>query len=338
MAVKILDDIGRKLTEAGREDMVNAIKAASGRTIIGETVTFKQSLIDGVTNIELLKSWGADMVTINHYNVDMPMIPGLPSTQAGIELWGSCWNTDGTKGCIPDTQVVEQSFLGSYLQFGFGRTISEVKRLAGIPVGMTLEPVYGDSGYPAARIANRVNAEKGVKQGANYVTIINTPSMPESAFAQCVSDVRDGVGRNGLVKAGKMPWGGAFPTDPDDFYTAEEIKSLISAGADVIVIPSPGTVSGLTVELVRKWVNLAHEYGALAETTIGTSQEGADENVICRFAIDSKMTGADIFQIGDSVYSGTTTPENLMSFSKSIKGRRHTLKRMALSPMRGDLL
>ena len=59
--------------------MVNAIFAASGRVVIGETVTFKQSMIDGVSNIELLKSWGCDMVTINHYNVNFPMIPGMES-------------------------------------------------------------------------------------------------------------------------------------------------------------------------------------------------------------------------------------------------------------------
>lgn len=338
MAVKLLDGIGRTLIEAKREDMIAAIISAGGRVIIGETVTFKQSLIDGVTNVELLKSWGADMVTINHYNVDMPMIPGLPSTKEGIELWGSLWNTAGAKGSIPDIYTVEPSFQSAYLQFGFGRTINEVKKLAGIPVGMTLEPVEQGTGFPEARIANRANAEKGVKQGANYVTIISTPSMPPLVFAKCVSEVREGVQNNGLVKAGKMPWGGAFPTDPDYFYTTEELKALISAGADVILLPSPGTVPGLTIELVKKWVNIIHENGALAETTIGTSQEGADENVICRFAVDSKMTGADIFQIGDSVYSGTTTPENLMAFSKSIKGRRHTLKRMALSPMRGELL
>ncbi|NLL96872.1 MAG: hypothetical protein GX227_07150 [Clostridiaceae bacterium] len=338
MAVKLLDGIGRNLIEAKREEMKAAIISTGGRVIIGETVTFKQSLIDGVTNVELLKSWGADMVTINHYNVEIPMIPGLPSTKEGIELWGSLWNISGAKGCIPDIYVVEPSFQNAYLQFGFGRTINEVKKLAGIPVGMTLEPVEPGTGYPEARIANRINAKKGVEQGANYVTIINTPSMPSAIFAKCVSDVREGVEEDGLVKAGKMPWGGAFPTDPDYFYTTKELKELISAGADVILIPSPGTVTGLTIDLVRKWVNIVHENGALAEITIGTSQEGADEEVICRFAIDSKMTGADIFQIGDSVYSGTTTPENLMAFSKSIKGRRHTLKRMALSPMRGELL
>ena len=57
MAVKFLEDVGAKLINATRKEMVDAIFAASGRVVIGETVTFKQSMIDGVSNIELLKSW-----------------------------------------------------------------------------------------------------------------------------------------------------------------------------------------------------------------------------------------------------------------------------------------
>ena len=115
MAVKFLEDVGAKLINATRKEMVNAIFAASGRVVIGETVTFKQSMIDGVSNIELLKSWGCDMVTINHYNVNFPMIPGMESTQAGIEQFGSCFNEAGSKGCKPSTKVIENSFQKDFL-------------------------------------------------------------------------------------------------------------------------------------------------------------------------------------------------------------------------------
>lgn len=336
MPVKILEDIGDVLTKASRAELISAIIAASGRTIVGETVTFKQPLIDGVSNIELLKSWGADMVTINHYNVDMPMIPGMTSTEQGVGEFLSHWNVQHARGIAPDRAIVESSVQNAFLQFGFGRVIGEAKRLAGIPVGITLEPVAENDQFPKARLATMVNAQKAISQGANYITLIHTPSMDRNAFLGCVKEVRQGVKEGGLVNAGKMPWGGSFLQSPDDFITEEEIRGLAKAGADVVIVPAPGTVPGLTVELVRKWVLLIHECGLLAETTIGTSQEGADVEVIRRFAIDSKMTGADIHQIGDSVYSGTTTPENLMAFATSIKGRRHTLRRMAISPLRGE--
>ncbi len=338
MAVKFLEDVGTKLTSASRSEMVHAISAASGRVIIGETVSFKQSTIDGVTNVELLKSWGCDMATINHYNVDFPMVPGMPSTEEGIEKFGSFFNVDGSKGCRPSTKILEDSFQSAFWQLGFGATIGEAKRLCGIPIGMTLEPVSEDSEYPLARVANEENARRGMEQGASYITLIRTPKMSESEFAGRVSQVRSGVGEKGLVKAGKMPWGGSsFLVNADEFVTEAELKALAKAGADVIILPSPGTIPGLTIELVRRWVGVVHDCGLLAETTIGTSQEGADPDVIRRFAIDSKMTGADLFQIGDSVYGGCCVPENVMAFARAIKGQRHTLRRAALSPLRGEL-
>lgn len=337
MSVKFLEDVGKKLTSATRSEMIAAIRAASGRVIIGETVSFKQSMIDGVTNVELLKSWGCDMATINHYNVDFPMVPGLDSTPDGVESFGRFFNTAGAPGCKPDTTVIEESFQNIFWQFGFGATIGQAKRLAGIPIGMTLEPVDDSSGYPKARIATAENARRGIEQGACYITIIRTPKMSEDSFARCVAEVRSGVGEKGLVKAGKMPWGGAsFLVDADRFVQESEIRQLAQAGADVIILPSPGTVPGLTIDLVSRWVRIVHSCGLLAETTIGTSQEGADPDVIRRFAIDSKMTGADLFQIGDSVYGGSCVPENVMAFAKAIKGQRHTLRRAALSPLRSE--
>lgn len=338
MAVKFLEDVGTKLIRATRSELVKAISDASGRVIIGETVTFKQSLIDGVTNVELLKSWGCDMVTINHYNVDFPMMPGMSSTEEGIEKFGSFLNESGSKGCRPSSKIIENAFQKAFWQFGFGVTINDVKRLAGIPVGVTLEPVTEDDDYPYGRVANEENAHKAAEQGANYITLIHTPQMSVSEFAKRVKQVRKGMGENGLVKAGKMPWGGcSFLVNADEFVTEEEIRELADAGADVIVLPTPGTVPGLTVDLVRQWVTVVHNCGLLAETTIGTSQEGADPDVIRRFAIDSKMTGADLFQIGDSVYGGCSVPENVMAFARAIKGQRHTLRRAAISPLRGEV-
>ena len=158
--------------------------------------------------------------------------------------------------------------------------------------------------------------------------------MSEKDFAESVAKVRKGVGENGLVKAGKMPWGGTSYQAGEKFITQDEIESLADSGADVIVVPAPGTVPGLTIEVVKEWVNIIHSKNLLAEVTIGTSQEGADEEVIMRFGIDGKMTGADMYQIGDGVYGGVATPENVMAFAKAIKGRRHSLRRAALSPLR----
>ena len=89
------------------------------------------------------------------------------------------------------------------------------------------------------------------------------------------------------------------------------------------------------METVKRWIDLAHENGILAETAVAASLEGADPETIKRFAADGKMAGADLQQIGDSVYGGVSSPENILAFSQAIKGVRHTLRRIALSPVRG---
>ena len=69
------------------------------------------------------------------------------------------------------------------------------------------------------------------------------------------------------------------------------------------------------------------------EVTIGTSQEGADLGVITRIAIDSKMTGADLYQNPEmQAHSGVATYENVMAFANAIKGKRHTLVEQLFSP------
>lgn len=46
--------------------------------------------------------------------------------------------------------MIENSFQKIFWQFGFGATIGDVKRLVGVPVGMTLEPVTEEDDYPQA--------------------------------------------------------------------------------------------------------------------------------------------------------------------------------------------
>ena len=54
------------------------------------------------------------------------------------------------------------------------------------------------------------------------------------------------------------------------------------------------------MEHAAELIKTAHEKGVLAMTTIGTSQEGADEETIRQIALMCKMAGADIHHIGDS--------------------------------------
>ena len=97
------------------------------------------------------------------------------------------------------------------------------------------------------------------------------------------------------------------------------------------LLPAPGTVPGCHEAQVRAWVEAAHRAGALTMTAIGTSQEGADVDTIRALALMAKMTGTDIHHLGDCGYYGITLPENLVTYSMTIRGRRHTYRRMAMS-------
>ena len=111
-------------------------------------------------------------------------------------------------------------------------------------------------------------------------------------------------------------------------------RLYLEAGADIILLPAPGTVPGITVEYVRVLVTYAHSLGALTITAIGTSQEGADVATIREIALMCKMTGTDMHHLGDSGYGGMALPENIQSYSIVIRGIRHTYRRMADSILR----
>jgi len=108
------------------------------------------------------------------------------------------------------------------------------------------------------------------------------------------------------------------------------INDFIEAGADIILIPAPGTVPGITLEFVKAMTDFVHSKGKMVLTTIGTSQEGASVETIRQIALMCKMAGADMHHIGDTGFFGMAVPENIFEYSKTIRGVRHTYRRMAM--------
>ena len=109
------------------------------------------------------------------------------------------------------------------------------------------------------------------------------------------------------------------------------LYSGIAGGADIILLPAPGTVPGITQEYAHRLIEVVHSRGRLALTAIGTSQEGADTDTIKRIALMCKMAGTDIHHLGDTGYFGMALPENIMAYSIAVRGVRHTYHRMACS-------
>ena len=119
-------------------------------------------------------------------------------------------------------------------------------------------------------------------------------------------------------------------TRGEKIVSKEDIRAFAEAGADVILLPAPGTVPGVTFEFVHEMVSYIHELGKLSLTAIGTSQEGASAATIEQIALMCKMTGTDLHHVGDAGVGGLN-PENLMAYSIAIRGKRHTYLRMARS-------
>jgi hypothetical protein len=113
--------------------------------------------------------------------------------------------------------------------------------------------------------------------------------------------------------------------------TPADAEAFMAAGADIILLPAPGTVPGITQEYAHRLIEVVHSRGKLALTAIGTSQEGADVATICQIALMCKMAGADIHHIGDTGVPGMALPQNIMAYSIAIRGERHTYHKMAQS-------
>lgn len=209
---------------------------------------------------------------------------------------------------------------------------ADVRRITGRPVGINLEP---SDRVPPGRRATPENALRALEQGADFILITGNPEtgVTTPGVLGCARVIREAVRDNLLLMAGRMHAAGVVAGAGADL-TPVETASELARVADMVLVPAPGTVPGMTVEAVRELVAAIHEAGALAVTAVGTSQEGADESTIRQLALWAKMTGTDVHHLGDAGLSGVAWPENIFAYSVAIRGRRHTYRRMAASILR----
>lgn len=305
MAKRLLDCTASDLSRMGKEDLLFALSASEGRVLVCETIGKFTPLVGDVSNAELAAALGGDVMLLNIFDVDKPLVQGLPD--------------------VPPQEVL--------------RT---VKRLTGRMVGINLEPVeqgHASSvdttlwGLTPGRAATRENALKAADLGADMIVLTGNPGIgvTNRAITDSLRVFQDAVGSRVILCAGKMHASGSLTEAGENIITKADVSAFAAAGADIILLPAPGTVSGITMEYVRSLVTHAHSLGKLTLTAIGTSQEGADVDTIKRIALLCKMTGTDLHHIGDSGYTGIAAPENIFAYSSVIRGVRHTYRRMAMS-------
>ena len=289
-----------------KKELLQSIADSEGRVLAAETIGTVTPMLVNITNAEFVTSLGADIIMLNIFDVDHPVINGLP-------------------------EVAPED------------TIHEVKRLTGRMVAINLEPaaVRNDGeksvwSLTEGRRATVENAKKAADMGVDMIVLTGNPGVgvDNKAITKALADLNEAVGDRVILTAGKMHASGILSEAGEKILTKEDAETFIEAGADVLLLPAPGTVPGFTMEHAAELIKTAHEKGVLAMTTIGTSQEGADEETIRQIALMCKMAGADIHHIGDSGYMGMALPENITAYSVAIRGKRHTYRRMAMSLVR----
>ena len=183
---------------------------------------------------------------------------------------------------------------------------------------------------PGATVENALRAKE---LGVDFILLTGNPGMGVSnpAIIETLRKFKAAVGDSIVLAAGKMHAAGVLTEAAESILTEADIADFTAAGADIILLPAPGTVPGITMEYARTLISCAHRHGALTITAIGTSQEGADTDTIRRIALMCKMAGTDIHHIGDTGYTGMALAENIMAYSIAVRGIRHTYHRMAMS-------
>lgn len=322
MAVRLISASSEELSTLSGLDLMESIRVSGGRAVSAEVVAYQPPLVDGVSNGALAAALGADIIHFNHYDVNKPQITGFLSKPEGI----AAWKAAGFDVSLSDEiEGPARKFLGS---LGLGVTFKTLRERIGRVVGVSLEINEENSRAPQGRLATPETAAKAIEQGAAYITLIASADHSPETVSRNIEQLRKGLGNDVMLVAGRMPWGGSKPGAPD-FMFPDEIELVIRAGANMVVLPAPGTMAKASIQNITESVEFAHNLGALVEITIGTSQESADEQTVRRLVLDSKLTGADLFDIGDGGYVGIAPPENILTFTMAIKGRRHTYLRMA---------
>ncbi len=306
MQRRYLDCSASEIVKLNKKNLLESIKASEGRILVSETIGTIQPVLMTVTNAELAASQGADILLLNVFDVNQPIMQGLPE---GVE---------------PE------------------EIIRTLKHLTGRAIGVNLEPVPEGFNNPTqdaqwkmseGRLATVKNALKLKEMGADIIVLTGNPGngVTNQEINQSLKELKAVVGEDIVLITGKMHAAGVLNASAEQLITDDDIRTFINNGADIILLPAPGTVPGISLEFVQNMVGYCHSQGVMTMTAIGTSQEGADLQTIRQIALMCKMAGTDLHHIGDSGYNGIALPENILNYSIVIRGVRHTYSRIARS-------
>lgn len=296
MTKRFISANASEIINMSASELKQSIKASEGRIVMSENVVGREPFIEDITNAEIARAFGADLILLNGIDVLNPTISGLNS--------------------------MEESF------------VDQLHKLVGRPIGVNLEPVDEKATMAEDRLtiaegrqANSKTINEIESLGLDFVCLTGNPGtgVTNIQIEKTISVTRKLF--SGLIIAGKMHGAGVSESIVD----LKTVKSFIKAGADIILVPAVGTVPGFDENELKEIVKAVHKEGALVLSAIGTSQESSDEDTIKQIAIRNKICGVDIQHIGDAGYGGLAPVENIFALSKALRGMRHTVSMVARS-------
>nr|WP_307989556.1 hypothetical protein [uncultured Niameybacter sp.] len=313
---RIFELTTKDIETLSKKELKEIISLSEGRTVVSETIISYTPYIREVSNVELAASFGADMITLNTFNFNAPFI------------WGIHPEIDALQNIGTLAKKIEAQIEANLADKDY---IRKVRQLVGRLIGVNLEPVPAGSTYEPGYCLTRENLERAKAYGFDYVVITGNPNtgITHETICEGIRLAKEVLGDDTLIIAGKMHGAGS-----GNLYDVACVRDFVECGADIVLFPAPGTVPGFDLELAKQMVSAIHEVKGLAMTTIGTSQEGSSESVIEQIALLAKMAGADLQHIGDCGTFGMALPENIKKLSVTIRGIRHTYRRMAQSILR----
>jgi len=302
MTKRILDAAASDFFSMNAAQLAQSIRETEGRTISAEVICTYEPPVEGVTHAEIAAAFGADIITLDHYDPDQPLIRGLPASIAGQ----------------PDI-------------------LHQLKRMIGRPIAVNMAVTrQSEGGWLYTRRYSPERMEKLVQQGADIVFLYGDSATGQTA-REVAAAAREAHRRYGdsLLLVGV----------PDVYFPApvnETIRQqyrqahqeIIEAGAQCIGLVMPGSKQAWRLEDTAELVDHIHQLDGLVWLILTGSVEGSPLENIQQMALNAKMIGGDVYRLDEAGLAGMPLPENILEFSLTIRGKRHTYRRMALSVLR----
>ncbi len=302
MTKRILDATASDFLSMNADQLAQSIRETEGRTISAEVICTYEPPVEGVTHAELAAAFGADIITLDHYDPDQPLIRGLPPSMAS------------------------QSDI-----------LLQLKRMIGRPIAVNMAvTLQKEGGWLYTRRYSPQRLEKLAQQGADIVFLYGDSATGQSA-AEVAAAARDARKRYGsqLMLVGVPDVYFPAPVNKEtrqQYKTAHE--QILEAGAQSIGLVMPGSKQSWRVEDTAELVDHIHQLNGLVWLILTGSVEGSPLENIQQMALQAKMIGGDVYRLDEAGLAGMPLPENILEFSLTIRGKRHTYRRLALSILR----